>query len=172
MPVCTYKAPDGVTDWPAYSFEQLQQYGYDAINARPAAQREHSDITRDEAELPGMWSHSDFTGGDPDERSYAERQSKRAQQREGEAVAEIECIDDDGVRVNWLSAVAVGQKLYINPPKTSAVTDEEIEWLEYAIAHMRDDNEPEDARCAEVLQRLVSRAAREAVLSPLTLCSK
>jgi len=23
--------------------------------------------------LPGMWSYSDFTGGDPDERSYAER---------------------------------------------------------------------------------------------------
>lgn len=24
-------------------------------------------------ELPGMWSHTDFEGGDPDERSYAER---------------------------------------------------------------------------------------------------
>lgn len=24
-------------------------------------------------ELPGAWSHSDFEGGDPDERSYAER---------------------------------------------------------------------------------------------------
>lgn len=24
-------------------------------------------------DLPGMWSHADFEGGDPDERSYAER---------------------------------------------------------------------------------------------------
>jgi hypothetical protein len=39
IPVCTYKAPDGVTDWPAYSFEQLQQYGYDAIDAHLSAQR-------------------------------------------------------------------------------------------------------------------------------------
>jgi len=27
----------------------------------------------DDENLPGMWSYSDFTGGDPDERSYAER---------------------------------------------------------------------------------------------------
>lgn len=26
-----------------------------------------------ELELPGMWERADFTGGDPDERSYAER---------------------------------------------------------------------------------------------------
>lgn len=26
-----------------------------------------------EQELPGMWSHSDFEGGDPDTRSYAQR---------------------------------------------------------------------------------------------------
>ena len=25
-------------------------------------------------ELPGMWEHADFIGGDPDERSYAERE--------------------------------------------------------------------------------------------------
>ena len=24
-------------------------------------------------DLPGMWSHADFEGGDPDTRSYAER---------------------------------------------------------------------------------------------------
>lgn len=28
--------------------------------------------------LPGMWSHSDFTGGDPDERSHAERSQPEA----------------------------------------------------------------------------------------------
>jgi len=27
----------------------------------------------DDENLPGMWSYSDFTGGDPDERSHAER---------------------------------------------------------------------------------------------------
>lgn len=28
-------------------------------------------------ELPGMWSLADFTGGDPDERSYAQREEDR-----------------------------------------------------------------------------------------------
>jgi hypothetical protein len=29
-------------------------------------------------DLPGMWSHSDFLGGDPDERSYAQRERDAA----------------------------------------------------------------------------------------------
>lgn len=28
-------------------------------------------------DLPGMWSHSDFMGGDPDERSYAQREREQ-----------------------------------------------------------------------------------------------
>lgn len=35
----------------------------------------------------------------------------------------------------------------------------EREWLEYAVAHMLDDSEPEDKKCAEVLQRLLDRTA-------------
>lgn len=33
------------------------------------------DVEKDvpEMDLPGMWSYSDFEGGDPDERSYRER---------------------------------------------------------------------------------------------------
>jgi hypothetical protein len=34
--------------------------------------RDPNNLATDD-DLPGMWSHSDFTGGDPDERSYAER---------------------------------------------------------------------------------------------------
>lgn len=34
---------------------------------------------------------------------------------------------------------------------------QEIEWLEYAIAHMLDDSEPEDQTCAKVLRGLVTR---------------
>jgi hypothetical protein len=58
-----------------------------AIDAHISAQREHHDPMFNDEELPGMWSYSDFTGGDPDERSYAERQSNHETQREGEAVA-------------------------------------------------------------------------------------
>jgi hypothetical protein len=33
----------------------------------------HTDPVTDDDDLPGMWSHSDILGGDPDERSHAER---------------------------------------------------------------------------------------------------
>lgn len=39
----------------------------------------------------------------------------------------------------------------------NVLTDDEVEWLNYAIAHMLDDNEPEDGKCAEVLQHLLDR---------------
>ena len=37
------------------------------------------------------------------------------------------------------------------------VTDEEIEWLEYTVAHMEEDSEPEDKRCANVIRGLLAR---------------
>lgn len=33
--------------------------------------------TGNDEDLPGQWSHSDFLGGDPDERSYAQRERDR-----------------------------------------------------------------------------------------------
>ena len=36
-------------------------------------------------DLPGMWSHSDFLGGDPDPRSYAQRERDRAAAEDGAA---------------------------------------------------------------------------------------
>jgi len=38
------------------------------------------------------------------------------------------------------------------------LTEEEREWIDYAIAHMRDDSEPEDLTCADALDRLLRRA--------------
>lgn len=40
-----------------------------------------------DADLPGMWERADFEGGDPDERSYAERE--RARKREAAVQAMI-----------------------------------------------------------------------------------
>lgn len=37
----------------------------------------------DDNELPGMWESADFTGGDPDERSYAERERQVARKTPG-----------------------------------------------------------------------------------------
>lgn len=37
------------------------------------------------------------------------------------------------------------------------VTGEEREWIDYAIAHMRDDSEPEDLTCANALESLLRR---------------
>lgn len=42
------------------------------IQAKLGAERAH---TGSDDGLPGLWSHADFTGGDPDERSHAERAS-------------------------------------------------------------------------------------------------
>lgn len=44
-----------------------------------------------------------------------------------------------------------------NVELVNVLTDSEVEWLNYAIAHMLDDNEPEDKTCAEVLQHLLDR---------------
>lgn len=44
-------------------------------------------------ELPGMWTRSDFMGGDPDERSYAQR-----------------CRDGDHVFTNYLKCVYCGRR--------------------------------------------------------------
>lgn len=43
-------------------------------------------IAQGEDALPGMWSRSDFTGGDPDERSHAERTTTPAPQRHPDAL--------------------------------------------------------------------------------------
>jgi hypothetical protein len=56
----------------------------------------------------------------------------------------------------------------------SGLTKEEIEWLDYAVCHMRDDSEPEDLTCADVLERLLNRTTtaaqpeqvRESLLRP------
>jgi hypothetical protein len=40
-------------------------------------------MTVDDNELPGMWASADFTGGDPDERSYAERERRVARKTPG-----------------------------------------------------------------------------------------
>lgn len=34
---------------------------------------ERDGLTVDESDMPGTWTHADIIGGDPDERSYAER---------------------------------------------------------------------------------------------------
>ena len=39
----------------------------------------------------------------------------------------------------------------------SVLGSNEVEWLEYAIAHMLDDSEPEDKTCTKVLQHLLDR---------------
>ncbi|WP_282259700.1 hypothetical protein [Stenotrophomonas sp. PS02301] len=39
----------------------------------------------------------------------------------------------------------------------AVLTEEEREWIDYAIAHMRDDSEPEDLTCADVLERMLTR---------------
>lgn len=39
----------------------------------PEGCKERGESVGNDDELPGMWSHADFTGGDPDERSHAER---------------------------------------------------------------------------------------------------
>ncbi len=44
-------------------------------------------IVGDDA-LPGMWSHSDFTGGDPDERSHADRKIAASQPQQGAVFCE------------------------------------------------------------------------------------
>lgn len=43
------------------------------------------------------------------------------------------------------------------PSAPVGVSSTEREWLQYAIDHMRDDNEPEDATCADVLEALLNR---------------
>jgi hypothetical protein len=40
-------------------------------------------MTVDDNELPGMWASADFTGGDPDERSYAERERQAVEKTPG-----------------------------------------------------------------------------------------
>lgn len=42
-----------------------------------------------------------------------------------------------------------------------ALTADEREWLEYAVAHMEDDSEPEDKTCGVVLQRLLDHTAEQ-----------
>lgn len=43
---------------------------------------------------------------------------------------------------------------------------DEVEWLNYAIAHMHDDSEPEDKTCADVLQMLLDRTHYPSVQPP------
>lgn len=42
-------------------------------------------------------------------------------------------------------------------PVAIPLTDDEHEWLMYAVDHMLDDSEPEDKTCARVLQSLLDR---------------
>lgn len=51
-------------------------------------------------------------------------------------------------------------EVYAAPPAQGidlGVTEEEREWIDYAIAHMRDDSEPEDLTCADALEQLLRR---------------
>ena len=45
-------------------------------------------LSQDDMDLPGMWSYSDFTGGDPDDRSYSQREKDAS--RIAGFVAEVE----------------------------------------------------------------------------------
>lgn len=47
----------------------------DMLRDYAALLRERESAKESDDELPGMWSVADFIGGDPDERSYAERES-------------------------------------------------------------------------------------------------
>jgi hypothetical protein len=49
--------------------------------------------------------------------------------------------------------------LYNRAERAAALSTEEVEWLEYAVAHMLDDSEPEDQACAAVLRELIDRRA-------------
>lgn len=51
----------------------------------------------------------------------------------------------------------IGLESLAQQPAAPAVTANEREWMQYAIDHMRDDNEPEDATCANVLEALLAR---------------
>src|SRR5690606_38752275 len=58
----------------------------------------------------------------------------------------------------YASDLPVGKKLYAAPPNAPVgVSSIERDWLQYAIDHIRDDNEPEDATCADVLEALLNR---------------
>jgi len=56
--------------------------------------------------------------------------------------------------------LAIGTLLYAAPPAQGidlGLAEEEREWIDYAIAHMRDDSEPEDLTCADALERVLRR---------------
>jgi len=62
--------------------------------------------------------------------------------------------------VNALTDPPRIEPLYAAPPAQGidlGVTEEECEWIDYAIAHMRDDSEPEDLTCADALEQLLRR---------------
>ncbi len=68
----------GLIVWFAAGIARVEEYRSDEDRRMIAAVKrlEHNESdqpSRDDADLPGMWSHTDFLGGDPDERSYAER---------------------------------------------------------------------------------------------------
>lgn len=67
-------------------------------------------------ELPGMWSASDFTGGDPDERSHAERTTPT---------------HDGGGEKQWLEAFVAGAKWW-EWHKTGATMWQSDQALAYA----------------------------------------
>lgn len=46
------------------------------------------------------------------------------------------------------------------------LSEEEREWIEYAIAHMRDDSEPEDLTCADALENLLHRIEGQRDVAP------
>ena len=72
--------PDDTDDDLVRDMRHIVAHAREAIAALTREQREG-----DDSELPGMWSHADFTGGDPDERSYADR--NKPQQEAPGAVA-------------------------------------------------------------------------------------
>lgn len=48
------------------------------------------------------------------------------------------------------------------PVQAAALTSDVREWLQYAIDHMRDDSEPEDATCANVLEAFLAQQSAHA----------
>lgn len=101
-----------------------------------------------DSELPGMWSASDFTGGDPDERCHAERGPVAAQ----EAFTTWFCLNYPGPHTiisdpNWHAPRIFRQAQWAikqsSPAHTSEARDAELlDWLrvnEFDLVTRRED---------------------------------
>lgn len=67
-------------------------------------------------------------------------------------------VADDGDHVADICRAAITAMQELAPVAAApVVTADEREWLQYAIDHMRDDSEPEDVTCADVLEAFLAR---------------